>query len=77
MSGTGPLHLSPRQKEIVSLIADGLSDKEIAVHLGMSPRTVGSHLARVYALHDVHRRAQLVAAVLGTDSRLAASAEKR
>jgi DNA-binding CsgD family transcriptional regulator len=68
-------HLSPRQKEIVHLIADGLSDKEIAAELGMSPRTVGSHLARVYVLHDVHKRAQLVAAVLATDRRAGATAE--
>lgn len=75
MSGTGSLHLSPRQKEIVHLIADGLSDKEIAAELGMSPRTVGSHLARAYVLHDVHKRAQLVAAVLATESRAVASPE--
>jgi DNA-binding CsgD family transcriptional regulator len=58
------VRLSPRQHEIVRLIAHGMSDKEIAAELGMSPRTVGSHLARVYVLHDVHKRAQLVAAVL-------------
>ena len=62
------VRLSPRQHEIVRLIAHGMSDKEIAAELGMSPRTVGSHLARVYVLHDVHKRAQLVAAVLGGDS---------
>ncbi len=74
VNGTCDLHLSPRQREIVLLIANGLSDKEIAAELGMSPRTVSSHLARAYVVHDVHKRAQLVAALLGSGDGPALSA---
>ncbi len=55
------MHLSPRQLEIVSLIAAGRCDKEIARCLGMSARTVDSHLQRLYQRHGVHSRAALVA----------------
>jgi len=40
-AGGGPL--TPRQREVVSLIATGKTMKEIAVALGMSPRTVETH----------------------------------
>lgn len=52
---------SPRQAQILSLIAEGLSNKEIAQHLGLSPRTIDAHLQRLYVRHDVHSRASLVA----------------
>lgn len=52
---------SPRQKQILSLIAAGLSNKEIAQSLGVSPRTVDTHLQRLYVRHGVHSRASLVA----------------
>ena len=55
------VHLSPRQREILSLISQDNSDKQIARRLGMSARTVDSHLQRLYALHGVHSRAALVA----------------
>jgi DNA-binding NarL/FixJ family response regulator len=55
------MHLSPRQIEILSLIAAGCCDKEIAQRLGMSARTVDSHLQRLYQRHGVHSRAAIVA----------------
>jgi len=55
------MHVSRRQKQILSLIAYGQSDKQIAELLGMSARTVDSHLRRLYERHDVHSRAALVA----------------
>ncbi len=51
---------SPRQTEIVSLIASGLSDKQIAVTLCVSPRTVRTQLERLYAANGLHSRAQAV-----------------
>ncbi|MGJ0510207.1 MAG: helix-turn-helix domain-containing protein [Methylocystis sp.] len=39
--------LSPRQMEIARLVADDLSDKEIANILRISERTVQSHLERI------------------------------
>ncbi|HEV2415025.1 MAG TPA: helix-turn-helix transcriptional regulator [Candidatus Dormibacteraeota bacterium] len=51
---------SPRQAEIVSLIASGYSDKQIAVALRVSQRTVRTHIERLYAAHGLHSRAQAV-----------------
>lgn len=56
------VHLSPRQAQIVSLIASGCSTKEIASCLGMSPHTVQCHVDRLFLRYDLHSRAQLVAA---------------
>ncbi len=51
---------SPRQTQIVSLIASGYSDKQIAMHLRVSQRTVRTQLERLYAANGLHNRAQAV-----------------
>ena len=51
---------SPRQNEIVSLIASGHSDKQIASALGVSQRTIRTQLERLYAANGLHSRAQAV-----------------
>ena len=51
---------SPRQTEIVSLIASGYSDKQIAIALRVSQRTVRTQLERLYAANGLHSRAQAV-----------------
>ena len=58
------MHVTPRQAQILGLVASGLSDKEIAEHLGVSPRTVQSHLDRLFLEHGIHKRAAAVAAWL-------------
>ena len=60
----GALHVTPRQEEILKLVASGLSDKEIALQLGVSPRTIQSHLDRFFLEHGFHKRAAAVAAWL-------------
>jgi DNA-binding CsgD family transcriptional regulator len=52
---------SPRQLEIMGLVAAGLSDKEIAARLQVSPYTVRTHLQRLYASHGLHNRAEATA----------------
>jgi len=54
------IHFSPRQDEVLSLIADGLTDKEIAVRLGVTQRTVRTYIERLFARHSVHNRAGAV-----------------
>jgi DNA-binding NarL/FixJ family response regulator len=54
--------LSPRELEILELLADGQSQKEIAAALVISPKTVGTHIQHVLAKLGVHSRAQAVAA---------------
>jgi DNA-binding CsgD family transcriptional regulator len=55
--------LTRTQLAIIEQIALGRTDKEIAGTIGMSYRTVRTHLERLYDLNDVHCRAALVAVV--------------
>jgi LuxR family maltose regulon positive regulatory protein len=52
--------LSPRENDILKLIAEGLSNKEIARSLYIGPETVKSHLKSVFTKLGVERRAQAV-----------------
>lgn len=54
------LGLTPRECEILELLASGRSTKEMARQLGISPNTVKTHVARVYEKLDVQRRIQAV-----------------
>lgn len=53
-------HFSPRQTQIVSLIAVGYSDKQVAQALRVSTRTVRTQLERLFAAHGLHSRSQAV-----------------
>lgn len=52
--------LSVREFQVVTLVADGLSDAEIAAQLGIGARTVGTHLTSVYNKFGVRSRTQAV-----------------
>jgi DNA-binding NarL/FixJ family response regulator len=54
--------LTPREREVVGLLADGLGPVEIGGRLGISPKTVATHVEHIYAKLGVHTRAQAVAA---------------
>lgn len=54
--------LTPREREILDLLADGLTQHEIARQLTISPKTVGTHIQHVLSKLGVHSRAQAVAA---------------
>lgn len=41
--------LSPREREVLSLVARGLAGKQVARHLGISPKTVELHKSRIFA----------------------------
>ena len=51
--------LTSRELEVASMAATGLTNKQVGQRLGMSPRTVGAHLYRVYSKLDVGSRAAL------------------
>ncbi len=48
--------LSPREVEVLALLVRGLSNKQIAVQLSVSARTVGSHIEHVYSKIGVSAR---------------------
>jgi len=54
------LGISPREREVLELLALGHSNREIATTLYVSPNTVKSHLARLYEKLEVSRRTQAV-----------------
>jgi DNA-binding CsgD family transcriptional regulator len=54
------LGLTPRECEILALLASGQSNKELARTLGVSPNTIKTHIARVYEKLDVERRVQAI-----------------
>jgi two-component system nitrate/nitrite response regulator NarL len=56
--------LSPRQREIASLVAQGFPTKAIGAALHISPWTVATHLRRLYLRFGVNTRASMVARLL-------------
>lgn len=52
--------LTPREQEVLQLICNGLSNKEIAVQLGLSANTVAVHRTRIMSALGVHKTAELV-----------------
>lgn len=59
--------LSHREIEIVTLMAQGLENKEIAEKLVLSEKTVGNHLSRIYEKLKVTNRTQAVVTCLQLD----------
>jgi LuxR family maltose regulon positive regulatory protein len=55
-----PESLTERELEVLHLLAQGLSNKEIASRLVVAPSTVKQHLKNIYGKLDVHSRAQAV-----------------
>ncbi|MFN7983199.1 MAG: response regulator transcription factor [Vicinamibacterales bacterium] len=59
-TGEGRTRLTPRELEVLQLICDGLSNKEIATKLGLSANTVAVHRAHIMNALGVHKTAELV-----------------
>lgn len=59
-----PRALSDREKQILRLICDGLSNAEIAVRLGLSSETVKADLKRIFRKIDVKNRTQAAVRVV-------------
>ena len=55
-----PTSLTPREQDIVQLVTQGLSNKEIADHLRVSPITVRHHLTSIFSKFGVANRQKLV-----------------
>jgi len=53
--------LSAREQQILQLVADGKSSREIADTVFISPRTVTTHISNIFAKLDVHDRGAAIA----------------
>jgi len=60
----GPDGLTPREVEVLQLLARGRSTRDIADELVLSVRTVGRHITNIYAKIDAHGRADAAAYAL-------------
>lgn len=57
------LRLTPRQREVADLVAEGCTDGQVAARLGVTVHAVKQLLKRLYARHGLSCRAELAAAV--------------
>ncbi|BCW87207.1 HTH-type transcriptional regulator MalT [Alphaproteobacteria bacterium SO-S41] len=55
------LGISPRELTVLHELAAGRSNKEIAAELGVSPNTVKTHIARLFAKLEAKRRTDAIA----------------
>jgi DNA-binding CsgD family transcriptional regulator len=62
----GPAKLSARERELITLVAQGYTDAQIAAQLYISVRTVGSHLDRIRDKTGCRRRADLTRLAFST-----------
>ena len=61
-SGGAPVHtLTPREREVLTMLADGLGNKAIAARLGISDHTVKAHVGAIFDKLRVSTRAEAVA----------------
>lgn len=59
------VRLTPRQNEVCQLlVTEGLTNKEMALRMGISPRTVECYRTEIYLKFDVRSALQLVRKVL-------------
>jgi DNA-binding NarL/FixJ family response regulator len=65
----GPVasRLTPREQEVLGLLADGLEQNEIATRLFITPKTVAKHIERILGKLGVRSRAQAVVLALRGD----------
>lgn len=58
--------LTEREKDVMALLARGLTNADIARELVVAPKTIKNHLAHIYVKLGAHSRGEAVAAWLGT-----------
>lgn len=61
------VRMTPREREVIELIGDGMSNKAIALRLGVATDTVKSHVRNVMDKLALHSRLQIAAYARGQD----------
>lgn len=70
MVDLGQVKVTPRDQEVLNLLVQGCSNKEIAGHLNISPRTVKQHLRTLFlraGIRDGRKRVKLAIAVFAKE----------
>jgi DNA-binding CsgD family transcriptional regulator len=62
-----PTGLTPRQTEVAALVADGLTNREVADRLGITERSAESHLERIRLRLGFRSRSQVAAWYVARD----------
>jgi DNA-binding CsgD family transcriptional regulator len=57
--------LTPRERDVLSLVARGFAGKQVAHHLGISPKTVEQHKSRIFSKLGVPNQAAAVSVAMG------------
>jgi len=60
VSASGRTLLTPREEQVVALVADGLSNREVAGELGLSEHTIKKYLLRIFDKLGISTRVELV-----------------
>lgn len=61
MEANDDVRMTPREREVIDLIAEGFSNKKIAARLHISPHTVKSHVRNIMDKLALHTRLQIAA----------------
>ena len=60
VNSNGRLLLTPREEQVVALVADGLTNRGVAVELGLSEHTIKKYLLRIFDKLGISSRVELV-----------------
>lgn len=60
VNSSGRMLLTPREEQVVALVADGLSNRDVAEELGLSEHTIKKYLLRIFDKLGVSSRVELV-----------------
>ncbi|PYX66157.1 MAG: hypothetical protein DMG74_05495 [Acidobacteria bacterium] len=70
MINLNEIKITPRDQEVLKLLVQGCSNKEIAAHLSISPRTVKQHLRTLFlraGIRDGRKRVKLATAMFSEE----------
>jgi DNA-binding CsgD family transcriptional regulator len=60
-----PMGLTPREAEVLALLAEGLTNREIGHRLFVTPKTVGTHVGHIFEKLGVHTRVEAASRARG------------